>query len=355
MLAQGQAGHQSLLQAPGRQKGYASAQEAAIGAPSHVPTVDQQASRGDALEASASLQQGTLPAALQACEAYHLAVTNGQRDVLHLEAVRVYGYAVQLQRDVAKWCLGTEGYGGVLVEHHLHQATSREGSRGPAGHLALAQDRHLGAELSDLVEFVGHKDDRQAIAGQAAEGVKEQGFLWGRDARGGLVEDDDLHTKGEQTHQFELLPLAYGETAGWNVWVEVEPQICTRSEQLLTALSSALRTPQVAPEQKVVQHAQRRNVQGVLMQHADPDGDGLGRGREAHFLAAQKNPPGVACLVARQDVHEGCFARAILSQQSVDGAALNRQGDAVIGAHGTKVFFDILEFNSHTVRGTQLK
>ena len=71
----------------------------------------------------------------------------------------------------------------------------------------------------------------------------------------------------------------------------------------------------------------------LLVDHADAKGDRIPRTINLHTPAVDKNLARVGTVKSIEDLHQGAFARAILTQQRVNFACLKREIDAVIGEH----------------------
>jgi hypothetical protein len=80
------------------------------------------------------------------------------------------------------------------------------------------------------------------------------------------------------------------------------------------------------------------------MDHADPGRNRIAWGMDLNLLAIDEDLAFIRLVQAIQDVHQGGFARAILSEQGVDLAMFQRQVDVIIGEHARKPFCDSFEF-----------
>ena len=75
----------------------------------------------------------------------------------------------------------------------------------------------------------------------------------------------------------------------------------------------------------------------MLMDHADAQGNSIGRGMDGHRFAIQANLPFIRRLEAIEDFHQRAFARAVLAQQRADFPAAKRKIDGfqhVVRAEG---------------------
>jgi hypothetical protein len=78
------------------------------------------------------------------------------------------------------------------------------------------------------------------------------------------------------------------------------------------------------------------------MQHADAGGDGFCGGVKGHGRFVDPDRAAVFCLVAGEDLHQGRFARPILTQQTVHAPWFQDERDAVVCSDRSKIFLDVV-------------
>ena len=76
-----------------------------------------------------------------------------------------------------------------------------------------------------------------------------------------------------------------------------------------------------------------RHEHEVLVDHADPAGDGVGRAVDRDRLAVEQDLALVGDGQPVQDVHEGRLAGAVLAEQGMDLARPEVEVDVVVGEH----------------------
>ncbi len=87
----------------------------------------------------------------------------------------------------------------------------------------------------------------------------------------------------------------------------------------------------------------------MLMHHSNPGGDCV-RGRlEMLHDIIDENLAAVGSVETVENVHEGRFARTVLSEQCQDLARLDPQVDRIVGKDSRKLFGDPLELEPHTI------
>jgi hypothetical protein len=84
----------------------------------------------------------------------------------------------------------------------------------------------------------------------------------------------------------------------------------------------------------------------VLVDHADPGGDGVRRGVEVDELAVDRDGALVGTLHPVEDLHQGRLARAVLTHQGVHGAAADSDVDVGVRYHAGEPLGDALQFHS---------
>ena len=169
------------------------------------------------------------------------------------------------------------------------------------------------AEFLHLPQFVGDEDHRAALLlGQAVQGLEEEGFLWGGDAGGGLVQDDDLRVQRQEAQYLQLLPLADGQAGHLSVGVQVELEAGAQLPQQCPPSLPVREHTAVEGQQEVVQHPHLGEVQGGLVQHSDPMLDGFGGGGEGDRLPVHLDGPAVGGQVTGEALHQRRFTGPIL-------------------------------------------
>ncbi len=169
-------------------------------------------------------------------------------------------------------------------------------------------------------------------------------LLGGADAGGRLVEDQHAGAQPQQAQDLQLLALAHGER------FDLGLQDRWRSRTSRPARSNAPRPRRPcgeracrgAADEEVVDHPHGREVQRILVQHADAVPDGVGGRAHGDRLPSSRISPLSARLEAGQDLHQRALAGPVLAQDALDGAGGHDKVDAVVGLDGAEVLVDVV-------------
>ncbi len=71
----------------------------------------------------------------------------------------------------------------------------------------------------------------------------------------------------------------------------------------------------------------------MLVDHADPVVDGVVHTGELHLLAAHADRSGIGLVEPEDDVHERALSGAVLAEEAVDLALIEREVDVLVGDH----------------------
>src|SRR5258708_10555712 len=80
------------------------------------------------------------------------------------------------------------------------------------------------------------------------------------------------------------------------------------------------------------------------MHHANAKRDGVMGAAQAQSFAIDQNLSGVHRMEAVENLHQSAFAGAILAQERVNLARLDRQADIVVRQHAREAFYDVPHF-----------
>ena len=101
--------------------------------------------------------------------------------------------------------------------------------------------------------------------------------------------------------------------------------------------------PVSAPEDDVLGDGHRVDEHEVLVDHADAQRDGIVRPPDLADLAVDQNLAAVGRVEAIGDPHGRRLARAVLADDGVDGAGLDRDVDVVVGEDAAETLRDVSE------------
>ena len=193
------------------------------------------------------------------------------------------------------------------------------GGRPYGDDLPLAEDSDAVGEVLCLVEVVRREQDRLAELPQRTQRLPGLAPRVRVEARGRLVEEDQLRVADEPEPKVETPPLAAREAAHENVPLVLQPD-------QLDDLVDRPRALVVAGEQaQALDDAQRLVHRRGLEDDADPLAPLAARVRRVdsqHLDLAR-----VALAVALEDLDRGRLARAVRAEQAEDLAALDLEAD----------------------------
>ena len=201
--------------------------------------------------------------------------------------------------------------------------------------LAVAQHGHRGRDLAYLLETVADEDEADALGHERADQIEGQVHLLGREGRGGLVEDDEACVEGDGLGDLDQLLLHHRQRAHLGARRD-EPTDAHALEQLGDAPvdTTAIEEPEasvgtVLVDEDVLGHAQVRDERELLEDGGDtghPSGVGV---VEADRLTEEGDTPLVGVLSASDDLDERGLASAVLAEQGMDLARVDRQVNVV--------------------------
>jgi len=218
-----------------------------------------------------------------------------------------------------------------IADHQPRQFQVRAlGRDALAGHAAGAQHRGALAQRAHLVELVADEQDAAALGRQPAQGHEQLvGLLRGKH-RGRFVEDqqaDVLHQAADDLH-----PLALADGQAVHQPLRLQRHAVALRDLTDLRLQLLWRTGPGAQRQgDVLRDRERLEQREVLEHHADAAFAGLGRVAHGHPFALPVDFAGVRLGHAVDDLHQGALAGAVLAEQGVDLAWLDRQVDTVVG------------------------
>ncbi len=200
------------------------------------------------------------------------------------------------------------------------------------GDLAGAHDGDPVRDREDLAQLVADEDDAPAGRGHGPERDEQLLGLLGREDRGGLVHDQDAGAAVEHLEDLDALLLPDGQLPDARPGVDAEPDVPGDRLDLRLGPAEVEAEPGLLhAEQHVLGHGLRGHEREVLVDHADPAGDGVARRAERHGLPVEAQLSLVGLVEPGQDVHERGLAGAVLAEQRVDLARADVEIDVVVG------------------------
>lgn len=315
-----------------------------------VRAVERERALVEGAHAHDGVDEFGLAVALDARDAEHFALVDGEGDAVEHGAhhtVGVGGRQPQVlhgqHRRVRYGRLPGLGRGEFAAHHQLGELLAG-GGRGVGGaHRRTAPDHgDLVRDRQHLAQLVGDEDDGEAFGLQLTQVVEERVDLLRHEDRGRFVEDQGAGAAVEDLE--DLHPLAVGDTEVLDDGVradaeavrvgdllDLRPRPVPDAVQLLGAEDDVLQDREVVGEHEVLVH------------HADTAVDGVARAAERDLFTIHRDGALVRLLHPVKDLHQGGLAGAVLTDEGVDGATAHRDVDVVVGHDAGESFGDAAE------------
>jgi hypothetical protein len=186
---------------------------------------------------------------------------------------------------------------------------------------------HVVGDAQRLAQLVGDDHDAPPAGREAAQPGEQVGGLLGREHGGWLVEDEHPRVAAQRLDDLHTLLRPHGERSGACGGVHGEADLLAHPPH------EASGPPRVVPsaraERDVLGHGHRRDEGVVLVDHAEPGDDRVGRGGEPTRGAVHAHRAGVRPHEAERDAHERALPGAVLAEHRVHGARAHGEGGAV--------------------------
>ena len=207
--------------------------------------------------------------------------------------------------------LGHGGFGRVAVSDHRSLAHHRD----PVGH------RH------DLPQLVGDQDDRLPLFLQPAQDPEEVIGLLRGECAGRFVQNQDFGPAVQRLQDLHPLLQAHRQVAHHRVRRHFERIVLRELRQHPTRalLPGDEQRSVLRPENQVLDHGEGVHQHEVLVDHADARRNGAFAVPDGHRPPGDPDLTPIGPVEAVQDAHQGGFAGAVLADNSVNGAALDRE------------------------------
>src|SRR3954451_21153550 len=259
------------------------------------------------------------------------------RDLEVLEGLaagqRLAGELVERARRVVGDELGGLAGRVAVGDAHALRGVNTELARRALGQdLAALDDRHAVGERLRLVEVVRREHNRLAELAQRADRAPRDAARGRVEARGRLVEEDQLRVADERQPEVQAAQLAAGERARPHVLLALEPD---QREHLVGVPGVRVHAGEVRERLADLDVV----VDARLLQ--DDAQQGAQRLRPAPRIEAEHRHLALVALpVALEDLDGRRLPRAVGPEQPVDLAATHREIDS---AHGLEVPVGLLQ------------
>ena len=230
------------------------------------------------------------------------------------------------------------------ADHHLGEL----GLRG-VGRACLpddppaAEDRDAVRDLHDLVELVADEHDGPSRLPELPQVAEQVLRLVRGEHRRRLVQDQDLDTPVEGLQDLDALFLADREVLDDGARIDSEG---VRLGELGDALPRGVDIETGSPllaEDDVLGDREGIDEHEVLVDHADPERDGVSRRADLHLLAPHADAAAVRRVHAVEHPHQSRLAGPVLADQRMDLARPELEVDLVVGQHAREALGDALE------------
>ena len=231
-----------------------------------------------------------------------------------------------------------------LADHPSLVDLPRIGSRDT---LAVAKHRHPVRDREHVLDEVRDEDEAASLlALEAIEDLEEGRDLGRRERRGRLVEDDDRGARKEYPRELDELLQTDGEVSDPLARVDVEAEARQESGRTLAhrpPVDDAEAPRRLRAEEDVLGDREVGRDRELLVHHADTGVLGVAGRAKLHGAAGEREPALVGKVDAREDLHEGRLAGAVLADEGVHLAGSQREVDARQCTHAAETLRDTAE------------
>ena len=197
--------------------------------------------------------------------------------------------------------------------------------------ITVTQNRHVVADLEDLVHLVRDVDQSDALLLELTHHLEQLIDLLRHQRTGRLVQNDNFgvigHSLGDLDH------LALRDTHVFHGLGQVDGHTQT-TEQVRSLFAHARLVDHTAlnritAQEQVIDHVTLEALVELLVDHGDAVFESILRTGEAHLLAIEENGTLVLLISAEQAFHHRGLACAVLTHQAHDGAAADVEVDVI--------------------------
>ena len=234
------------------------------------------------------------------------------------------------------------------ADHHVRQLLLvRVAGVDRADALALAQDGHAVGHGHDLIELVRDEEDGLALARKLLHRGHELIDLLRGEHGGRLVEDEDFIVAIEHLEDLDALLHADGDVLDLGVEVDLQAvffrELLDLPARFLALDEAELR--RLGAEDNVVEHGEHVDELEVLVHHADAERGGIIGIVDLDGLAVFADLARLRLVQAEEHAHERGFSGAVFTEQGVDLALFELQGDVVVGLNTGELLGDVKHFD----------
>ncbi len=240
-----------------------------------------------------------------------------------------------------------EVVGQHAADHHLHDLAHAQLLRQRRGHLlAVLQHRHPLGQLEHLDQSVGDEDDGDAPRPEPVDQVGQHRHLLRGQGGRRLVHDEHLGIVAERLGNLHHLLLGHGKRAqhGRRADQALRFQPLQHGARVLFQLAVVddAEAVRFAPQEDVLHHRALRQQVKLLIDDADAGVLRLRRVVEDDRRAVEQDGPAVRPIGPGQHLHQRALARAVLADDGVNFAGIERHRHVVERQHTGELLADAL-------------
>ena len=296
-------------------------------------------------------QQFALPVARDARNADDLARAHGEARVVNAhDAGRIDdGQVLNVEHGPIRRGLGLgDPQQHAPPDHEFGEFFRRRiGGRQGADHFAAPHDRDTVRHGQDLAQLVGDQDDGLTLVLELTQDAEQVIRLGRGQDTGRFVENENVGAAEQGFQDLDPLLLADGQGLDRSIERNLQTVVPFKGGEGGSCLlqTGRQRQPAFGAEHHVFEHGERVDQHEVLMHHADAAGDRVVGTGDLDRLAIDPDLAAVGPVEAVEDRHEGRLAGAVLTDNAVDRATCNAQGDVAVGANRAKPLVDALKLD----------
>ena len=249
--------------------------------------------------------------------------------------------------------VGDPADGGVVAHHEGRELGGRCAGPAHRAHpLAVTHHRQRVADGHGLADLVGDEHDAHALVDDGPQRAEQRVDLLRREVRRRLVEHKDLGSAVEGLEDLHPLAQADRQVRHTRPGVDRQAEPLGELGDAGRRLLEVDRRPgrQRGAEHDVLGHRVGVHLEEVLVDHADPVGDGVPRVADLHWGAVEHHGPAVRPVQPVEHVHQRRLAGAVAAEEAVHLAGADGQVDAVQGHDGAEGLPDPLHGQEGTGR-----
>ncbi len=237
------------------------------------------------------------------------------------------------------------------ADHRLNELLAIEFARRRRHHpFAVAQHGDAVGQQQRFLERVADEDDADALFHQPPHQAEEVVLLLRRQRGGRLIENDDARLVMDGAGDLDHLLVRRAERGHQRGRIDLKVHA---GEELLGLIVQAAQPVEelFVAQIDVLRHRHRRHQHGLLKHHGDAERQRFGRRRQHHRLAVEQHFAGRELVHAGQRLGQRRFAGAVLADDGVDLAGLQREIDVLDRGHAAKFFGGFAQFEDRAHDG----